>query len=90
MIGFTDIQTMIADGFLNGDMTTAGLLMFVSVLGIVFAITRNIFHSLILGLPMVLIFATLGIVSTDMTILLIIITVLGLAITSTKTFDRKG
>lgn len=90
MIGLADLQRMIADGFLNGDMTIAGLLMFSVVLAILFMIfNRNIFTALLLALPMTLVFSLMGVLSSDMTILLIVITVLGLAINTTSIFDGK-
>ena len=90
MIGLSDIQTIIADSFLNGDLTIAGLLMFTVVLGVLFTIfNRNIFTALLLSLPVTLIFSLMDVLSADMTVLLIIITVLGLAITSTTVFNRK-
>lgn len=90
MISLNDIQNIIADSFLNGDLTIAGLIMFTVVLGVLFTIfNRNIFTALLLSLPVTLIFSLLGVLSSDMTVLLIIITVLGLAITSTTVFNRK-
>lgn len=90
MIGLVDFQRIIADGFFNGDMTIAGILMFATVLGILFMIfNKNVFTALLMALPVTLVFSLLGVLSSDMTILLIIITVLGLAINTTSIFDRK-
>ena len=93
MIGLVDIQKIIADSFLNGDMTIAGILMFSTVLAVLFMLfNRNVFIALILALPVTLVFSLMGVLSSDMTILLIIITVLGLAINTTSIFNggRKG
>lgn len=90
MIGLVDIQKIIADSFFNGDLTIAGLVMFSTVLGILFVVFKgNIFTALIISLPVTLIFSLMGVLSADMTILLIIITVLGLAINTTSIFDGK-
>ncbi len=90
MIGLVDIQKIIADSFLNGDLTIAGLVMFSTVLAILFVVFKgNIFTALIISLPVTLIFSLMGVLSADMTILLIIITVLGLAINTTSIFDGK-
>ena len=40
MIGLADLQRIIADGFLNGDMMIAGLIMFSTVLAILFIIFK--------------------------------------------------
>lgn len=65
-----------------------GLVIYTVVLAILFSIKRNVFQSLLLSLPMTLAFAFLGILSTDLTILLIIVSVLGLSITSTRAFNK--
>lgn len=93
MIGLADIQKIIADSFLNGDTTIAGIIMFSTVLAVLFMLfNRNVFIALILALPVTLIFSMMGVLSSDMTILLIIITVLGLAISGTTVFTggKKG
>lgn len=72
----------------NGDTAIAGLMMFFFVMVIVFTITKNVFHSLILGLPLILVFSGMGILGGDMTIILIIVVVLGLAITARNTMSR--
>lgn len=90
MIGLVDIQNIIADSFFNGDLTIAGLVMFSTVLAVLFVIFKgNVFTALLMALPVTLIFSLMGVLSTDMTILLIIITVLGLAINTTSIFDGK-
>lgn len=90
MIGLADLQRILADSFLNGDMTIAGLIMFSMVLAVLFIIFKgNVFTALLMALPVTLIFSLMGVLSGDMTILMIIITVLGLAINTTSIFDGK-
>lgn len=91
MIGLADLQRIIADGFLNGDMMIAGLIMFSTVLAILFIIFKaNVFTALLMSLPVTLIFSLMGVLSGDMTILMIIVAVLGLAINTTSIFEGKG
>ena len=82
MLQINDIQGILADTFFAGNTIIAGLVMFVAVLAIIFTISKNLLASFLMALPVILIFSTLGIISGDMMILLIIITVLGLAITA--------
>ena len=89
MLDLNDINLILADTFFNGDTTIMGLVLYTVVLAVLFAMKRNVFQSLLLSLPMTLVFAFLGILSTDMTILLIIVTVLGLGITSSNALSRK-
>lgn len=85
MLQLSQVQTIVADTVFNGDVTIAGLTMFFMVMAMVFAISRNMFHSLLLGLPLILIFSALGILGGDMTIILIIIIVLGLGMSARRT-----
>lgn len=63
-------------------MAIAGILIYAAVMIIIFAVTRNTTHSLLISLPITLVFSMLNILSTDLMILLIIVTVLGLAFTT--------
>lgn len=56
--------------------------MYVVVLLVLFALTRKTQQTLIIALPTTFIFNVLGVLSTDMMILLIIVTVLALAFTA--------
>lgn len=82
MISFADFQEIFATSFLDGDMAIAGILIYAAVMIIIFAVTKNTTHSLLISLPITLVFSMLNILSTDLMILLIIVTVLGLAFTT--------
>lgn len=84
MLDLKDITQIVADTFAGGNTEIAGMLIFTVCLAIVFIFVRSVFASLIISLPMSFIFSTLGIVSQDMMILLVIVAVLGLAFTSRK------
>lgn len=82
MLQLTDLQTLIADLLFGGNENIAGLIMFTVVIAIIFLLIRNMVASLLITLPMTMVASNLGIISGDMMILLIIITVLGLALTA--------
>lgn len=82
MITLQDIQNILGDQFFNGDLTLAGLGLFAVVIILVFVLTKNVFQSLVVGLIVTGIFSYMGIITSDMMILLIIIIVLGLAMTA--------
>lgn len=90
MITLTDIQYMLGDTFFNGDMSLAGLGLFAFALVLVFVLTKNVFQSLVIGLVFTGIFSFMGIVTSDMMILLIIVIVLGLAMTARTAVSGKG
>lgn len=88
MIGLTDMQNILAGSFFDGSLTIAGLCIFAVVLLVVFKLTKNILHSLIVGIPVILIFASYGIIGGDALMILIILIVLGLALSVGKIVDR--
>lgn len=89
MITLNDIQYMIGD-FFNNDLTLAGLAMFAVAIIVIFALTKNVFQSLVIGLIITAIFSYMGILSSDMMILLIIVIVLGLAVTARTVVSGKN
>lgn len=82
MLQLTDLQTLVADLLFGGDESIAGLVMFAAIIAVIFLLVRNMVASLLITLPMTMVASNLGIISGDMMILLIIITVLGLALTA--------
>lgn len=83
MLSFEDIKTMIAVNFFDGNGDLAGIIMFMAVIGLILAVTKgNTFYALIMGMIASLFFSAVGIISTEITVLLIIVSVLGLAYTS--------
>lgn len=63
--------------------------MFTVVMLLIFTLVRNLQTVMLLMLPVTLIFSILGILTTDMTILLIIVAVLGLASTARNVWRRS-
>lgn len=80
MITLNDLQDLIGISFFDGDSSIGGIVIYVAVLAVLLVLSkRNLSTGLILSLPVTLIFTTLGILSSDVSILLILVTVLGLA-----------
>lgn len=83
MITLTDLQELLGVSFFDGNEVIGGIVIYTVVLAIVFVLSnKNTTTALILSLPITLVFTTLGVLSSDMMILLIIVTVLGLAYTT--------
>lgn len=82
MIGLNDFQDILANTFLDGNMELAGVLMFIGAIALVFAVTEKTFLALIIGMGVVLFFSMLGVLSTEITVLMIVVSVLGLAYSS--------
>ena len=84
MLSIFDIQELVSTGFFDGDMQIAGICMYILVLIAIFALSRKTTQTLIISLPVTLVFSILGVLSVDVMILLIIVTVLALAATAQK------
>lgn len=89
MLSITDFQTIIAGSFFDGSMAIAGLAIFAVVLLIIFKLTKNILHSLMVSVPILLIFSSYGIIGGDALMILIIVIVLGLALAVGKIVDSR-
>jgi len=80
MISLNDLQDLIGISFFDGSSQIGGIVIYIAVLAVMLVLSKkNINTALILSLPVTLVFTTLGILSSDVSILLIIVTVLGLA-----------
>lgn len=84
MISLNDLQSLIAESFFMGDVGIAGIVMFCGVMMAIFAIfgIQNLTGAFILMIPITLVFTTLNILPEAMTILLIIVAVMGIAVTA--------
>lgn len=82
MLTLTTIQTILSDTFFNGNMVIAGMAMYIVVLVVMFAISRNLIAVMLISLPVTLIFASMNILSGDLLIVLILITVIGLGLSA--------
>lgn len=88
MISLTDFQELIAESFFMGDIGIAGMAIFCCVMCVVFALfgMNNLTGAFLLMIPVTLIFTSLSILPETMAILLIIVAVMGLAVTAKDTF----
>lgn len=87
MLGIYDITDLFATSFFDGDTNLAGMVIYVGILLLLFGLSRKTQQTLILSLPVTLIFGTVGVLNTDMMVLLIIVTVLALAFTARKAWS---
>lgn len=80
VVGIDGILQAIADALFGGSTAIAGVVLFVIVLAVIFAIVREPLPVLVLGIPVMGAFTLLGILSMDVVILLIIVVSVGLAL----------
>lgn len=89
MITINELVDIVANEFFSGSIEIAGLALFSIVMGLLFALTRDVFQTLILSLPVTFIFNSFGFLPNDLVILLIIVAVLGLAMSAKRLWDRR-
>lgn len=89
MITFTTIQEILAETFFDDSMQVAGLMMYIVFLAIGFYITKNLVAVMLISIPVTLIFASMGILSGDILIVMIIVTVIGLALVAGRTIAGR-
>lgn len=85
MISIQQFQQIFADALFSGNTEIAGILMYTVVLAIVFALTKKDFHvGILVSLPLTLVFRLMGVLSTEVALLLIVIAVLALAMSAKR------
>ena len=81
---------IIGASFFGGNTEIGGLVVFVIILALIFGFTRNVFQTLVIALPVTFLFSGsgFGVLRTDLVLLLIVVIVLGLALSSKKALSR--
>lgn len=86
MITIDQFQDILAGSLFGGDASIAGIVIFIVTLAVVFVLMKkNTFASLLLAIPVAFVYSAMGVLSTDMLVILIVVCVLGLATVSKKT-----
>lgn len=84
MVDYNQFVEVVADSFFDGNGEIAGLVIYAAVVLLMFSIlTRLSMYAALIGiLPVTIAFSLLGTLSTDFTVLVIIVTILGLGVYS--------
>lgn len=80
-----DIINILANGFFGGDTEFCGLVIFSIIMVAIFVITKRAIVGFITMLPLTLIFKYLGALPDSLMIILIVVSVLGIAIAGRNT-----
>lgn len=89
MISMDQFQTILADSLFSGDATVAGIVIFAVTLAVIFVMMKkNVFASLLIAIPAAFVYSLLGILSTDLMVIMIVVCVLGLATAGKKTLGE--
>lgn len=87
MIQFTDIIDIIGQSFFGGNITIAGIVVLCVILAVVMAFSKSVFATLLIAIPVTLIFTSMSLLPVDITVILILVCVLGLAYTARGIFS---
>ena len=89
MITLNQFVDIVADSLFSGNTAVAGVVIFVVTMAMVFMLMkRNVFASLVIAIPVTFVYSMLGVLSMDLTLILIVVCVLGLATVSKKTLGE--
>ena len=89
MITLQQFQDILGDSFFSGDMAIAGIVIFVVIMAVVFVVLqKNVFAALVISIPLSLVFMMMGILSAELAMILIVVSVLGLATVAKKTLGE--
>lgn len=86
MITANELQDIIGLEFFEGNLEIAGVIMYIVILALMFVFIKNRGQAMILALPVTMVFSMMGILATDVTILLLIVIALALAFNAKRVF----
>lgn len=81
-----DLQEIVGIELFDGNVQIAGICIYIAVLALMFTFIKNKSNALILAMPITLAFSLLGLLATDVTVLLIIVEALALAFNAKRVF----
>ncbi len=87
MIEFSDIFQIVGDSFFGGSVLLGGLVILTIVLALVYVLTKNVFAMLLISMPVTLVFSYMRVIPDEITIILLLVSVVGLALSSKKVFS---
>lgn len=86
MLSVLDLQEIVGIELFDGNVQIAGICIYIAVLALMFTFIKNKANALILAMPITLAFSLLGLLATDVTVLLIIVEALALAFNAKRVF----
>ena len=87
MIQFNDIFQIVGDSFFEGSVLLAGLVILTIVLALVYVFTKSAFAMLLISMPVTLVFSYMRVIPDEITIILVLVAVVGLAMSSKRVFN---
>lgn len=89
MITIEQFQNILGDSLFGGDAMVAGIVIFAVTLAVIFVLMqKNIFASLLMAIPVAFVYSMLGVLSSDLMVIMIIVCVLGLVSVGKRTLGE--
>lgn len=89
MITIDQFQDLLGTSLFGGDTVVAGIVIFAVTLAVIFVLMKsNLFGSLLIAIPVAFVYSLLGILSSDMMVIMIVVCVLGLTAVGKKTLGE--
>lgn len=79
MIQFSDFIQIVGDSFFSGSQYVAGVVVLVIILAVIMAFSKKLITTMILGIPILMIFSYLRVLPDEITLVMLVVIVLGLA-----------
>lgn len=86
MMQFTDVIQIVSDSFFGGSTMVGGVVVLVTVLALIMAFSKKLVTTMVLGVPIVMMFAYLRLLPDEITLVMLVVIVLGLAYASRGVF----
>ena len=87
MIQINDVFQILADSFFNGSVQLAGVVILVAVLAFVMAFSKNLVTTLVIAVPVIMMFAFLNYIPQEVGLVMLVIVALAIAFITRGAFD---
>ena len=87
MIQIYDVFQILADSFFNGSVQLAGVVILVAVLAFVMAFSKNLVTTLVIAVPVIMMFAFLNYIPQEVGLVMLVIVALAIAFITRGAFD---
>lgn len=87
MLNLDTIIIILGDTFLGGNVGIAGVLVLVGILALIMAITKKPLITMVLAVPLIMMFAVLGYLPSEIGIMMLVVVALGIGLESRGVFS---
>lgn len=87
MMQFADVVNIVAGSWFGGNTMIGGMIILSVILGLIMVFSKSAFATLVMAMPVTLIFSYLRLIPDELVLIMLVVTALGLAMTSRKVFS---